>query len=231
MVSASSNACARSASFPSATNETSPKRCASVASNRLPVNASSRTVESLPTTLENRARVPRSATIPRPTSATEKNASADARRTSQARTKSTPPPMQAPDTAAITGTAQFATRSNASCHGTMIRERVRIPRRAASTPASLSSSPPPRADATSRTSSPAENAFPSPYSTTARTAAMLAISRNTASISRKKARFIEFRFSGLLKRTTKTPEARSSVSSVEYIGLRRRRERDFERPS
>ena len=116
IVPASSSAALRTAWAPalsaascgSMTRERKPSLCASAAPKSAPVNASSRSLESLLKTCWARWRVPKSAASPIATSLMLKLADELASRTSHAHAMSTPPPIHGPCIAATTGLLHFA---------------------------------------------------------------------------------------------------------------------------
>mmetsp|Transcript_43414 Transcript_43414/g.86111 ORF Transcript_43414/g.86111 Transcript_43414/m.86111 type:complete len:239 (-) Transcript_43414:74-790(-) len=122
-------ASSKHASFVGKILPTSPSAFMSFASSRLPVNAISRTTESLPTIFGNRCKVPMSAAMPILTSAIDIQVSSLQYRMSQALTRSTPPPTTPLCMAATTGFTQCSMLEIASCSGRIIEAPIRNARR------------------------------------------------------------------------------------------------------
>ena len=143
-----------------------------------------------------------SGTMPHFASITEKRASGLANRTSAPSAICSPPPRQTPWTAAITGAGMRRQSHAASCAGL----------HAASAGVRLSSAAPARAalsgpsSANDLTSSPAQNASPAPWSTTARTerssASVTAVSASAWNIFTSS----PLRFFGRFSVTSATPD-------------------------
>mmetsp|Transcript_23827 Transcript_23827/g.76798 ORF Transcript_23827/g.76798 Transcript_23827/m.76798 type:complete len:208 (-) Transcript_23827:176-799(-) len=132
------------------TSPTSPRFFASADFIFLPVNASSRTVESFPTILGKRWRVPMSAQMPMFTSAMQKKVSSVQYRMSAAQARSMPPPMTPLCSATTTGLQQPSRELMAAWYSEMPFS-IRSARRLTSSlpPSAPPSKPPPSPPASS----------------------------------------------------------------------------------
>ncbi len=211
MRAAMSNTPATSVSWSAKIALTNPAACASVAVQRRPVYASSRTMPS-GTSFGIRCSVPTSAVMPMSISAIEKKVDSVAYRMSAAQTRSTPPPTHPPWIAASTGTRDRSRHVNVSCSRIAVLRNRSLPR--------LRWLCPPPAPSvsllvnTSR-SIPEQKCGPVLDTTIARTEPDAENPSTISGSSRQNAAIIELRFSGRFIRTCAT-RSLTSTSKHSY---------------
>mmetsp|Transcript_70359 Transcript_70359/g.228721 ORF Transcript_70359/g.228721 Transcript_70359/m.228721 type:complete len:215 (-) Transcript_70359:79-723(-) len=208
MTLASSTASCMSASREGQMRETRPKGKASEAERFRPENTSSRTRDWLPTSLGKRCRPPTSAASPTSTSFKPKTASAEQNRISAAAMSSTPAPMHAPWTQAMTTLPHFSRFVKASCQ-CFPTDRIF----SAVCPMSPSGAP---TAVKASMSTPEQNNLPSPVKSTTRMEPSVEMAPKKSRISSHILRLKALRLSGRCRRHSTTPGAIAEIFKVSH---------------
>mmetsp|Transcript_56013 Transcript_56013/g.156081 ORF Transcript_56013/g.156081 Transcript_56013/m.156081 type:complete len:206 (+) Transcript_56013:271-888(+) len=204
MATASSLAAVIMSSLDKNTLETKPKGMASLATKSRPEKANSLTRDWLPTIFGKRCKPPTSAARPMSNSFKANTASSVQKRTSAAEINSTPAPMHALCTQAMTTLPHFSMFEKASCHDFPMA-RMRKAMCAASASSLLLSWK-------AAKSTPAQKRFPAPVRMTTRIVPSQATAPKKSRISSHISTLNALRFSGRFKRHSTIPGSRDTAS-------------------